>query len=263
MSSYNVSKQCPVRFCGSTRRLYNVHYDVCTWAVMGIDDYDINEPNPLEGQGWKGLSLGLTCWDVLKYCTYDICDMNVVPLNGVYPYTITNDGSLCYDNYDDNGTPQSHFIFSTKSLPTPLTSIEHTEQTAQNIVDFQTTENCLKSIIIKHSPDIDLTGLNDISCQGLYSGQSFPSNVSNFMKLSLTSPTLTREICQTTCGRLKMIPSRLLTNIGLIFTLTFNSDNAKVKVVNVTIKLQLRDWVNPEFREYDCHQPLETSVNIV
>jgi hypothetical protein len=83
---YKVSRQTGCRFYGSTKKLYNVYWDVCCHAVYAIDDYDIDQPNPDPHgpKSSKGRSLGLTCWDILQYFTYDIVHMNLVLLNGVH-----------------------------------------------------------------------------------------------------------------------------------------------------------------------------------
>jgi hypothetical protein len=96
---YRIAHALPVGFCGSTRKLYNVHSEPCTHAVIEIEEYYMDEPNPNTEDEWKGLAKGLTCWDILQWYTHDILSMDCVSLNGIHPYR--NDTKTCLQ-YDGN-----------------------------------------------------------------------------------------------------------------------------------------------------------------
>jgi hypothetical protein len=83
MQGFELGTTSPVSLCLSTQKGYNVSTDACCHAVYAIEDYDLNYPNPRANEGWKGFHVGLNCWDILQWMTYDIGDMAVVTMNPI------------------------------------------------------------------------------------------------------------------------------------------------------------------------------------
>jgi hypothetical protein len=238
----------PVGLCLSTQRGYNVFSDCCCHFVYAIEDYDINYPNPRGAYYCKGHSLGLTCWDILQFFTSDIGDMSGVSLNGIHP-NVTKDGYLIYDR--EVSTP-SRFKLADQLNSEPAT------QLPVDICDqYHTKMNILKHWVNQSLPELPKTEkLTKIECKGRYSGVSFPSNIISFLNLEPQSETiLPRTIWNLVFSDIQMVPSRVLENIGLIFNLTFET----IEVV-IQMDLQLKDWINPQFRVIDPAQLVQVKV---
>ncbi len=237
---------CPVSLCVSTQRGYNVFTDVCCHSVYAIEDYDLNYPNPLADQGWKGLGVGRNCWDILQWMTYDIGDMAMVTLNGIHP-TISKEGYLLYDREDSS---PSRF-----KLGDQLANQPTTELPADLSDQYHTKNNILRHWVQQSLPNFN-ERLSKIECTGRYSGISFPSNIISFLNLEPQSETtLPRTIWNFVCGNVQMVPRRVLENLGLIFTLAFET-----QVLSIHMDLQLKDWVNPAFRVIDPSQSVQVRI---
>jgi len=264
----DISYASAVRFCGSVNRRYNVYSDVCCHAVTFIEDYPVDQPNPITREPSKGCAFGLTCWEVLEWFSHDITDMSLVQLNGVHPCTIGDGGNdrLVYEPSD-----QYAALCADRVDTTDWTMVEQIE------LFHKRENNLLKTWLLQVHSQADLASLTHMACRGRASNKPFPSNVVAMMHLPIVAdgatsplpPSITRninadydlasmpielQVVLFTCGRYNMIPTKMLLNIDLEFTFQFAFSSSPL---TVNVFLVLRDSFYHGFREFDPTQKLQ------
>jgi hypothetical protein len=272
----NISRAVPVSFYGSVHRRYNVWSDVCCWAVLSIEDYPVDMPNPITREPCKGEAFGLTCWQVLAMCSGDIGNMSVVTLNGVHPsISDDEDESLCYqpDEYD----------LTTFAARVDKTAWPMTEQLA---LFFARPDNLLRTWLFQAHPTCEIAleaepkRLVHMACRGVVSGKQFPSNIITLMHLpvmqegpyaqdqlpaevhgwsrnyDMTSMPIALQVVLATCARYTMIPTQLLLEVNLILSYTLVDEGACCVSLDsprttyeVSVKVPFRDSFYSGFRE--------------
>jgi hypothetical protein len=262
-TSSDISHVAAISFCGSVHRRYNVWSDVCCWAVLAIEDYPADMPNPITRAPSKGESFGMTCWEVLEWMSQDITDMSLVALNDKHPI-INADGRLCY-------------LPSEGSLRNSLNRVDKTEWTmaAQLALFHARPDNLLRTWLFQAHPaleavlDAEPTRLVDIACRGVVSGKHFPSNVVTFLHLpvvregpfaqdklppeahpwsrnyDVASMPIALQLVLATCARYTMIPTQMLHEVNLVLTFTL-VDTTKFEV---SVQVSFRDSFYSGFRE--------------
>lgn len=72
MSYNNISRATPVGWCGRIDRVYDVEQcPVTAWIVCDIHERRSTEPTKMNPKR-KGVSIGLSCWDVIQRITRDM-----------------------------------------------------------------------------------------------------------------------------------------------------------------------------------------------
>jgi hypothetical protein len=84
---YNISRGHAVGLCLRTDRKYDVKAHPECWSVYYIEEVPLARVDSDQNTCHKGECYGLNCWQVIKWCSFDMVDRWPIPMtNAEYSY---------------------------------------------------------------------------------------------------------------------------------------------------------------------------------